>query len=271
MKAATSIAILVFCSVFVSGQSSTPPASPDQKPKNGDSVPQAVEDLEILDDTEGADFGPYLQVVLKFVGDSWSRLIPESAYLKKGNLAIEFAIKKDGFVTDMRIVATSIDVALDRAAWASISKANPFPPLPSGFTRPYLALRARFYYNPSKSDLGKPDKRAVIYLGKDDVDTSIPSKPNAEVSILPSGDLQLPIGGSRAFTATVKGAADKSVTWIITGSGCSGLACGELKGGTYRTPKHLPDPPLVTVTAISNGEPVARSSVIIHLVPGSSR
>ena len=109
--------------------------------------------LEVLSDTQGVDFGPYLQRILQDVRENWYHAIPESAEMKKGKLAIEFAITKDGKVADMRLVATSNDVALDRAAWAGISASNPFPPLPSDFTGPYLALRFRFYYNPDKSDL----------------------------------------------------------------------------------------------------------------------
>jgi len=109
--------------------------------------------LDILSDTQGVDFGPYLQRILVDVRDNWYRLIPPSAEMKKGKLAIEFAITKDGNVADMRLVASSGDVALDRAAWGGITASNPFPPLPSEFTGPYLALRFRFYYNPDKSDL----------------------------------------------------------------------------------------------------------------------
>lgn len=109
--------------------------------------------LEILSDTKGVDFGPYLQRILENVRENWYRLIPESAEMKKGRLAIEFAITKDGNVADMRLVATSNDVALDRAAWGGITASNPFPPLPPDFTGQYLALRFRFYYNPDKTDL----------------------------------------------------------------------------------------------------------------------
>jgi TonB family protein len=109
--------------------------------------------LEILSDTQGVDFGPYLQRILQDVRDNWYHLIPESAEMKKGKLAIEFAITKDGKVADMKLVATSGDAALDRPAWGSITASDPFPPLPTEFTGPYLALRFRFYYNPDKSDL----------------------------------------------------------------------------------------------------------------------
>lgn len=109
--------------------------------------------FEILSDTQGVDFGPYLQRLLQVVRQNWYLLIPESAEMKKGKLAIEFAITKDGKVADMRLVASSGDGALDRPAWGSITNSNPFPPLPTDFKGPFLALRFRYYYNPDKADL----------------------------------------------------------------------------------------------------------------------
>jgi TonB family protein len=112
--------------------------------------------LEVLSDTMGVDFGPYLQRVLHDVRENWYRVIPESArapLMKKGKVAIEFAILKDGRVAGMTLAGPSGDVALDRAAWAGITQSNPFPPLPTEFTGQYLALRFRFFYNPDSNDL----------------------------------------------------------------------------------------------------------------------
>jgi TonB family protein len=109
--------------------------------------------FEVLSDTMGVDFGPYLQRVLHDVRQNWYNAIPVSAEMKKGKLAIEFAITKDGKVAGMKLVASSGDVPLDRAAWAGITASDPFPPLPSEFGGQYLALRFRFFYNPSKEDL----------------------------------------------------------------------------------------------------------------------
>jgi TonB family protein len=109
--------------------------------------------LDILSDTQGVDFGPYLQRIVEDVRQNWYHLIPPSAEMKKGKLAIEFVITKDGRIGDMRLVVPSGDDALDRAAWGGIYTSNPFPPLPGEFTGPYLALRFRFYYNPDKSEL----------------------------------------------------------------------------------------------------------------------
>ena len=112
--------------------------------------------MEVLSDTQGVDFGPYLERVLQAVRMNWYNLIPEEArppLLKKGKVSIEFVILKDGKTAGMRIIGPSGDVSLDRAAWGGITASVPFAPLPNEFHGPYLALRFHFYYNPGKGDL----------------------------------------------------------------------------------------------------------------------
>jgi TonB family protein len=116
----------------------------------------AMGPLDVLTDTQGIDFGPYLKRVVDVVRRNWYELIPESArspLMKKGKVSIEFAIMKDGRVAGMQIVGPSGDVALDRAAYGGITSSNPFPPLPGEFNGQYLALRFHFFYNPDRSDL----------------------------------------------------------------------------------------------------------------------
>jgi TonB family protein len=113
-------------------------------------------DLDILSDTRGVDFGPYLARVLHLVRNNWYNLIPEVArapLMKQGKVSVEFAITKDGKVAGMRLSESSGDVALDRAAWGGITASNPFPPLPDEFGGSYLALRFHFYYNPQKGEI----------------------------------------------------------------------------------------------------------------------
>jgi TonB family protein len=112
--------------------------------------------MDILSDTMGVDFGPYLTRVLHDVRQNWYGLIPEVArapLMKRGKVSIEFAIMKDGSVAGMRLTGPSGDVSLDRAAWGGITGSNPFPPLPGEFRGQYLALRFHFFYNPDKHDL----------------------------------------------------------------------------------------------------------------------
>lgn len=112
--------------------------------------------LEILSDTMGVDFGPYMKRLRYTVQTHWDPLIPESAMppiMRKGVVVIEFAITKDGKVMGMKLISSSGDVALDRAAWGAITDAIPLPNLPAVFAGDYLQIRARFYYNPDKNDL----------------------------------------------------------------------------------------------------------------------
>ena len=121
---------------------------------NGDNAPDEhpgmQSGVEVLSDTMGVDFGPYLRQVIQATQNSWDILIPESArapLLKKGKVAIQFIIAPDGTVQKMQLVGPSGDVSLDKAAWGGILGASPFPPLPKEFKGPYLALRFYFLYN----------------------------------------------------------------------------------------------------------------------------
>ncbi len=122
----------------------------------GRQVPQALGPMDVLSDTMGVDFGPYLARVLHDVRENWYRLIPDSAMpplRKKGKVSIQFAILKDGKVAGMQLVGGSGDVALDRGAWGGITASNPFPPLPREFGGQYLELRFHFLYNPDLNEL----------------------------------------------------------------------------------------------------------------------
>jgi TonB family protein len=105
---------------------------------------------DILSDTMGVDFGPYMERVIAATKAAWYPIIPQSArppLNNKGKVGIEFIIAPDGSVKKMVLKFPSGDVALDRAAWGGITGASPYPPLPKEFKGPYLALRFGFYYN----------------------------------------------------------------------------------------------------------------------------
>jgi TonB family protein len=116
----------------------------------GRSGAKALDQAEILTDTMGVDFGPYLTRITQIVRQNWYSLMPPSVYppiLKQGKLSIEFVILKDGKTTGMVVHTSSGDVALDRAAWGSITASTPFPPLPKEFPGQILGLRFYYFYN----------------------------------------------------------------------------------------------------------------------------
>jgi outer membrane biosynthesis protein TonB len=104
---------------------------------------------EILSDTMGVDFGPYMKRLIADTYRSWIPLIPESARPpldKQGRVGIRFKILPDGSVKEMILEFPSGDVSLDRAAWGGITGAG-YPPLPKDFKGKFLELRFGFYYN----------------------------------------------------------------------------------------------------------------------------
>ena len=112
--------------------------------------------MEIMSDTLGVDFGPYMKRLHFTVQNHWDPLIPIAALppvMKKGVVVIEFSITKEGKVEGMKLIASSGDVSLDRAAWGAITDAIPLPNLPVQFSGQYLTIRARFYYNPDRNDM----------------------------------------------------------------------------------------------------------------------
>lgn len=77
------------------------------------------------------------------------------------------------------------------------------------------------------------------------------------VSVSPQ-TMPVELGAARAFTASVSSAGnpDRAVTWIVSGNGCAGAACGTVNSsGTYTAPQVLTAPPGVSLTAISVADP----------------
>ena len=105
--------------------------------------------VDILSDTLGVDFGPYIQRVIYDTKRAWYPIIPEVAQPpinKQGKVLIRFKILPDGSVKEMHLEGPSGDVSLDRAAWGGITGGG-YPPLPKNFKGPFLELRFYFLYN----------------------------------------------------------------------------------------------------------------------------
>jgi len=120
------------------------------------SQPASQSQVDVLSDTMGVNFGPYLSRVLHAVRLNWYNRIPESArapLMKRGKVSIQFDILKTGAIAAMEVVGTSGDPSLDGAAIGGINQSGPFPPLPPQFQGQYLALRFHFFYNPDNNDL----------------------------------------------------------------------------------------------------------------------
>jgi outer membrane biosynthesis protein TonB len=105
--------------------------------------------VQILSDTQGVDFNPYIKRLLATLYRNWVAVMPESARWDKGVVFTTFQINPDGSVPapDPTLERTSGKQPLDNAAMSAIHASNPFEPLPSAFHGPYLRLRIAFLYN----------------------------------------------------------------------------------------------------------------------------
>ena len=110
---------------------------------------------EILSDTQGVDFGPYIRRLLRILRASWEPLIPEETrppLNKEGSTLIRFTLQPNGTVSFMHLDSSTRDVAIDKAAWNSINAVGQFPPLPPEFKGPNLDLRINFIISHNRSD-----------------------------------------------------------------------------------------------------------------------
>jgi TonB family protein len=111
--------------------------------------PTSSIDVQILSpNPQGVDFGPYLNVVIRRIRTNWFGLMPAAAIQgEKGRVDTVVTITRDGTVTDLQLVATSGNPALDKASTTSIQASSPFAGLPADFKEDRLRLRLAFLYN----------------------------------------------------------------------------------------------------------------------------
>ena len=87
------------------------------------------------------------------------------------------------------------------------------------------------------------------------------------VSVSPAS-VQVNAGTQKQFTASVVNTNNTAVTWSLSGSGCSGAACGTISSsGLYTAPSSVPSPPQVTVTATSVADSTKSSSAVVTVIP----
>jgi outer membrane biosynthesis protein TonB len=106
--------------------------------------------VDVLSDTQGVDFGPYLRRILSDIKRNWEPLIPEEArppLNKQGETLIRFVILPDGHIGAMHLDDSTHDDAINRACWSAITSEGQFPPLPKEFHGPQLELRLHFLTN----------------------------------------------------------------------------------------------------------------------------
>jgi hypothetical protein len=118
---------------------------------------QTGQGVDILSDTQGVSFQPYIARIMREIYEQWIPLLPEETrppLHKQGYTALRITIMPDGSIhvqdgvhNGLVLDSSSHDEALDRAAWGSITGVGQFPPLPKQFHGPDLELRIHYLVN----------------------------------------------------------------------------------------------------------------------------
>jgi hypothetical protein len=142
------LAILLSCVASSAQTSSTqarPPYDGQAESKNGSS-----QGIEILSDTLGVDFRPYIAKILPVVKKSRDQaLLKESPSITSAiTVQIRASILPSGRLESksMVLLSRSGNVALDRASWSAV-ETSVYPSLPAEFKGPRLMVRFTFLYN----------------------------------------------------------------------------------------------------------------------------
>jgi TonB family protein len=118
--------------------------------------------IDILSDTQGVNFTPYLNRMLAFLEQTWHGVMPEEARMgTKGVAYVTFEILPNGSVPpeNLQLERSSGQTVFDKAALDAVNNSAPFEALPHEFHGPYLKLRIVFLYNLRPEDVGlKPGK-----------------------------------------------------------------------------------------------------------------
>jgi TonB family protein len=229
--------------------------------------------VDVLSDTRGVDFGPYLARVLTTIREHWGRVIPDVAkgpIAKRGTVLVGFRIMKDGAITDLHFVQSSGDRALDQAALEGIAQSNPFQPLPLKFPCQYVTLQYHFYYNPDRRDFDRAKQSSADPQVLPCVTSSIRVMEQMTIAISPAS-ARVTVGASQQFSVATENATNLPVNWSLSGQGCAASECGSITAnGLYTAPARVPNPPRVAVTAALPDYTVKTDSATVTIVPSTS-
>jgi TonB family protein len=110
--------------------------------------------VDLLSDTQGVDFAPYIHGVVQQVYGEWVKMRAQDAAVSRGATDIRFTIAPDGTIAAMHLETSTKSEGVNRAAWGAITGVGKFAALPAGFHGPNLELRIHFTANEGAAGSG---------------------------------------------------------------------------------------------------------------------
>ncbi|TPW11542.1 MAG: hypothetical protein FD129_1632, partial [bacterium] len=139
--------------------------------------------------------------------------------------------------------------------------------------QPVAESQAPFQLNWNTSSLpnGRHRLRLVATNGLGEVDSTldvVTENPGQGVAVVaPIAVVQLRPGASSQISVIVVGAENRNLEWFLQSDGAEAGPRGSVDSqGLYTAPRHMPDPPIVTVIARSVADPTRFAEVTVELM-----
>ena len=103
--------------------------------------------VDILSDTQGIDFSPYVRQILKATNGSWQQVLAKDgrpAVKADAVTLIRIEVGRDGKLRSMQLEGDGRAAALDKAAWHSLAQLGSTGSLPPAYTGSGFAMRVHF-------------------------------------------------------------------------------------------------------------------------------
>jgi len=176
IRRAVSVLALMFASAFASGAISHAQHHPPEATSTA--APQATSasqnGVQILTPTNGVDFKPYLNVLVRDVRGKWYASMPETALKgERGEAIVRFRIESNGKAEGVVLEMSSGKDVFDEAAIQAIRDSGPFQPLPQAFKGPFISLRFVFNYNVRPA----PEETLAALAGCGDIQNATSQEP----------------------------------------------------------------------------------------------
>src|SRR5690349_5224240 len=109
-------------------------------------------------------------------------------------------------------------------------------------------------------------------LANSSKNSAAPTNPAGPIVIKVSPNTAtLTLATTQQFVAAVTGTSNTAVTWSVSGTGCSGLACGTISsGGLYTSPASVPSPATLQVKVTSVADPTKSASASVTIVAAAA-
>jgi len=110
------------------------------------SVLRVQSSLNIVSNPMGVDFNPYLQSLMEAIRTNLMSSVSNLRFSGRKDITLELVILKDGTISEVKVVSSSGDDALDQSSQNGIALSKPLPSLPAAFHGQSLKIRLHFSY-----------------------------------------------------------------------------------------------------------------------------